>query len=184
MEVDSVEAAIREMRVEAESWASAQGDGLTDAVVWVAADMRYVGQAYELEIELSQLGSERRAEHLSALFHAAHTHAYGFPDHESSVEIMNIRLSVVRQLPTLPVHAVETAAGKLKPVSKRPVFWNDERVEAAVFSRADMRAGHTIMGPAIIEQQDTTTWLSPQWSGQVLKSGSLRLQPAPQDKDG
>ena len=62
--------------------------------------------------------------------------------------------------------------------------WNDQRVEAAVFSRADMRAGHTIMGPAIVEQQDTTTWLSPQWSGQVLKSGSLRLQPAPQDKDG
>ena len=184
MEVDSVETAIREMRAEAETWASAQGDELTDAVVWVAADMRYVGQAYELEIELSQLGSERRAEHLSALFHAAHTQAYGFPDNESSVEIMNIRLSVVRQLPTLPVHVVETAADKLEPVGKRPVFWNDERVEAAVFSRADMRAGHTIMGPAIVEQQDTTTWLSPQWSGQVLKSGSLRLQPAPQDKDG
>jgi N-methylhydantoinase A len=172
------------MRGEAETWANAQGDELADAVVWVAADMRYVGQAYELEIELSQLGSERKAENLSALFHAAHTHAYGFPDDESSVEVMNIRLSVVRQLPTLPAYAVETAADKLHPVGKRPVFWNDETIEAAVFSRADMKAGHVIMGPAIVEQQDTTTWLSPHWNGQVLRSGSLRLQPAPQDKDG
>ena len=45
-----------------------------------------------------------------------------------------------------------------------------------VFSRSDMKAGHMITGPAIVEQQDTTTWLSPGWSGKVLASGNLELQ--------
>ena len=89
---------------------------------------------------------------------------------------MNIRLSIVRPLPALPVHTVEDAEHEISPLGERTVFWNDERFEADVFARSDMKAGHRITGPAIVEQQDTTTWLSPGWNGQVLKSGNLQLQ--------
>ena len=174
--VDPVERSIEEMEKEAQAWAKAQGDGLTDAKVWVSADMRYVGQAYELEIGLSRLSSERNTQTLTTLFHEAHTKVYGFPDNDSGIEIMNVRLSIVRPLPALPVHTVEDAEHEISPLGERTVFWNDERFEANVFARSDMKAGHRITGPAIVEQQDTTTWLSPGWNGQVLKSGNLQLQ--------
>ena len=174
--VGPVERSIEEMEKEAQAWAKAQGDGLTDAIVWVSADMRYVGQAYELEIGLSRLSCERDTQTLTTLFHEAHTKAYGFPDNDSGIEIMNVRLSIVRPLPALPVHTVEDAEHEISPLGERTVFWNDERFEANVFARSDMKAGHRITGPAIVEQQDTTTWLSPGWNGQVLKSGNLQLQ--------
>lgn len=176
MKMTSVEEAIQDMEKEAQAWASAQGDGLADPVVWVAADMRYVGQAYELEVVLSRLSSERGSLEVSTLFHEAHAKAYGFPDNESDIEIMNVRLSVVRPLPALPVHTLENAEDEIIPVGRRSVFWNLQRVDAVVFSRSDMKAGHMITGPAIVEQQDTTTWLSPGWNGRVLASGTLELQ--------
>ena len=176
VEINSVEEAIREMEGEARTWASAQGDGLADPVLWVAADMRYVGQAYELEVVLSRLSSERKASEVSTLFHEAHTNAYGFPDHDSGIEIMNVRLSVARPLPALPVNTLENAEDEIPPLGRRSVFWNQQRFEANVFSRSNMKAGHTITGPAIVEQQDTTTWLSPGWNGRVLASGTLELQ--------
>ena len=176
MKITSVEEAIQDMEKEARAWASAQGDGLADPEVWVAADMRYVGQAYELEVVLSRLSSERGSLEVSTLFHEAHKKAYGFPDNESDIEIMNVRLSVVRPLPALPVHTLESAEDEIMPVGRRSVFWDQQRFDAMVFSRSDMKAGHMITGPAIVEQQDTTTWLSPGWSGKVLASGNLELQ--------
>jgi N-methylhydantoinase A len=45
-----------------------------------------------------------------------------------------------------------------------PVYWRDE-----------LRAGHRLLGPAIIEQSDTTTPLLPGWGLTVDGFGNLHL---------
>jgi N-methylhydantoinase A len=51
-----------------------------------------------------------------------------------------------------------------------------EAVEAAVYDRAALKAGDTFSGPAIIEQDDTTTLLAPGWRCQVDAAGNLMLE--------
>ena len=48
-------------------------------------------------------------------------------------------------------------------------------VQAAIYHRAAMPAGLTFPGPAIIEQDDTTTLVEPGWRGTVLANGNLLL---------
>jgi N-methylhydantoinase A len=48
-------------------------------------------------------------------------------------------------------------------------------VDAAVYDRAALQAGGTFDGPAIIEQDDTTTLLTPGWRARVDGLGNLVL---------
>ena len=48
-------------------------------------------------------------------------------------------------------------------------------VQAAIYHRAAMPAGMDFAGPAIIEQDDTTTLVEPSWRGSVLVNGNLLL---------
>ena len=48
-------------------------------------------------------------------------------------------------------------------------------VQAAIYHRAAMPTGLTFAGPAIVEQDDTTTLVEPGWRGTVLDNGNLLL---------
>ena len=48
-------------------------------------------------------------------------------------------------------------------------------VQAAIYHRATMPTGLTFAGPAIVEQDDTTTLVEPGWRGMVLENGNLLL---------
>ena len=49
-------------------------------------------------------------------------------------------------------------------------------VEAAVYDRAAMKAGDAFEGPAIVEQDDTTTLITLGWRGRVDPNGNLVLE--------
>jgi N-methylhydantoinase A len=48
-------------------------------------------------------------------------------------------------------------------------------VQATVLDRAAMPPGFRLAGPAIVEQDDTTTLVEPGWSGIVDDAGNLVL---------
>ena len=48
--------------------------------------------------------------------------------------------------------------------------------EAGVYDRAALRVGDNFAGPAIIEQEDTTTLLAPGWQCRVDALGNLLLE--------
>jgi N-methylhydantoinase A len=48
-------------------------------------------------------------------------------------------------------------------------------VQATIYGRAAMPVGFSCIGPAIIEQDDTTTLIEPGWCGTVLDNGNLLL---------
>ena len=49
-------------------------------------------------------------------------------------------------------------------------------VRAAIYHRAALPVGLNFAGPAIIEQDDTTTLVEPGWRGTVLDNGNLLLR--------
>ena len=55
------------------------------------------------------------------------------------------------------------------------VFRLDEPVTCPVFSRNDLRAGHSLTGPAVIDQLDATTLLYPGDIGTVDETATLLI---------
>ncbi len=139
------------------------------------ADVCYIGQAYNLEIEIDMTRAGA-LEKLLADFYAAHDRVYGYAP-KVPVKIVNLR----------SVHAIEGLTGLddagWQPSGNTPVkrqakilIANGEPVTATIYDRAAMPSGFEFAGPAIVEQSDTTTLVTPGWRGRVDAAGSLILE--------
>jgi N-methylhydantoinase A len=146
-----------------------------------AADMRYVGQAYELEVPLA---APVASEHLAAIvnaFHAVHERVYGYARHVQPVEFVNFRATHTYSLPPPVLQGSARARGALADArlgERRAHFTPAGFVPTAVYDRARLPAGARLTGPAIVEQSDTTTVIPPGYAAGVEASGNLRIRRA------
>ncbi|MBS0244408.1 MAG: hydantoinase/oxoprolinase family protein, partial [Proteobacteria bacterium] len=156
-----VEAELRRLAGEAARWFEGEHISAVDAVTSLVVDMRYVGQNYELPVEISDSDRLPAPAELKRLFFAAHERSYGHHDPEAPVEIMNLRLTATGRLPSISPPGGEPRPDAA-PVATRRI-WFDERaaVESAVWRRQDLGPGTRLSGPAVIEQLDATTLVPP-----------------------
>lgn len=140
-------------------------------------DARYIGQSYELTIpHHSGWDAQREA------FDAAHEERYGFRDPDAEVEIVVVRLIATVGQPQIPQERLGTGDGDLPaPVEKRDVYLDGEWRPTPVYDRADLPAGATLRGPAVLNQFDTTTWVRPDQTCHCDDWGFLHLAPAGED---
>ena len=79
-----------------------------------------------------------------------------------------------------PVAAESLPAGQASLRRRARILLPERKagVDAAVYDRAALRVDDTIEGPAIVEQDDTTTLVTPGWRGRVDRLGNLVLERA------
>jgi N-methylhydantoinase A len=118
------------------------------------ADARYAGQSHELRITV-----EDDAADLAELLHCAHEQAYGYAMREDKVEVVTLRV-VATGTPILAAPPGDWDQGDPAEERSRQIGVGGETVEARVVSRAALRPGDEVRGPALIEQPDTTTLLA------------------------
>ncbi|HEY7578610.1 MAG TPA: hydantoinase/oxoprolinase family protein [Acetobacteraceae bacterium] len=140
-----------------------------------AADVWYIGQSYHLEVPLDADASDALQE-LYRQFLLLHDRIYGHAT-EQPAAIVNLR-TVHRAGGS--DHLDEGAyrplgADPVKPPRDIRVAAARSPVQAAIYHRAAMPAGLMFSGPAIVEQDDTTTLVEPGWRGTVLDNGNLLL---------
>ncbi len=162
---------------DARAWLSGEGDLARSVDFQHAVDMRYAGQAYELRVPLSHGSAERTL--LTEAFHAAHEQLYGFRDEEAPIELSTARLAIIGRVVPVTLPRLAPRAEPPAPRIRRPIFLGDGWTEAPVYDRAALGAGHCITGPAIIEQEDTTTLVLPGWNARVDDYGNLDLARGP-----
>jgi N-methylhydantoinase A len=61
-------------------------------------------------------------------------------------------------------------------VGCRPIHYRRQRHDAAVYHRRDLLAGHHVDGPAIVEQEDTTTLVPAGFRAVVDPFGNLVIE--------
>ena len=168
----AIAAALSELTAQARAWVADEGAliGAHDLAIILRA--RYPEQAYELDVAVPAEGLD--GDVAAQKFHEAHQRLYGFSEAASPVQITTVRLSVIGRVP--PVALPDAAATTPVPTGMRAVRHRGGTVAATVFSRATLGAGARLQGPAIIEQQDTTTWLAPGWTATVDRIGTLHLE--------
>jgi len=167
----------QDLRAELAEWLRHFGAGAGPAAFRYAADMRYVGQSYEIDVpvELDWLAPGGGASLLAA-FHRAHERAFGHADREAPAEIVNLRIQLRAERPRVPLE--EVPAGPAAPVARatRRIWLDGRPTEARVFDRAALGRGARLDGPAIVEQPDTTVLVPGGHVGEVDRFGNLLLR--------
>ncbi len=147
------------------------------------ADVCHVGQGYFLEVPFDS-SADDGLERLYADFLAAHERVHGHAV-EAPARFVNIR-AVHRQRmpdPADPSPGVSGTGGasreRMGAGGHRMVRFPDEagRVETRSVSRDSLGAGDRIQGPAIVEQDDTTTLIPPGWAALAGDDGVMIIAP-------
>jgi len=146
------------------------------------ADLRYVGQGYELKTPIPAGTLDGPAmENVWQDFHSLHRREYGhgFPD--NPIEVVNIRLIGVGAMPKLEtLKAPQNGSLPKAHIKTREcVFRVDGELkpyETTFFRRHELPVGVPIPGPAIFLQKDSTTVVPPRWTAMVDHIGNVILQ--------
>ena len=121
-------------------------------------DMRYKGQNYEIRVPIENTESLDKQTLLSA-FKKAYERLYSFST-DDTVQVVNLGLSAIGDIvyPTVceDAYAGENADGAI--IGYRNVYGEGkDAVKYTLYDREKLHSGNIILGPAIIEQMDSTT---------------------------
>ncbi len=144
-------------------------------------DLRYVGQGYELKIPIP--GGPLTEDALAGVweaFHRAHAAEYGHAFDTSPIELVNVRVSGIGEMPSLGA-AGTPEGGTLDAAKVRVldcVFRTGEGLETfstPVYRRTALPVDTAIPGPAIFLQKDSTTVVPPGAKARVHPTGSILI---------
>ena len=143
-----------------------------------SADMRYSGQAYEINIPLpSRKLTQKGLESLRARFHEAHQMKYGHAATQEPVELVNVRVTGLGRFAKMRRRPIKKSRkGTALKEKRRVYFAGTERFEVCgVYERSRLGSGERISGPCVIEQIDSTTLVRPNDVCTVDRFGNLIL---------
>ncbi len=135
-------------------------------------DLRYRGQSYELNIELTDL---LRPSELAQLFHRRHRQLYGYDLPEQPIEIVNLRLRAVGRRARPAIRPPELDSAPCPTPAYRPICFPDRGWLRSALYR-DLLPERELHGPALISAADSTILLEPGQRAFVDKLGNLLIE--------
>jgi len=132
-------------------------------------DLRYVGQAYDLSVPAS-------ADFVAA-FHRAHERAYGHADPHRPIEIVNVRCRATGLSRRIELPRIGRVAAGTQPPGERKIkcYFAGRAVQASLYEREKLRAGHQFGGPAVVVEYSATSLIPAGWLARVDAYGQIRL---------
>jgi len=125
-------------------------------LVLKSLDLRYVGQNYELEVGWVPGGPGA----LKAAFEARHRQLYGYATGEN-VECVNLRVTARAVEEPLPLPAPPAGTSAVSTGSHRAYFKETGAVDMARYDRTSLPQGPVVAGPAMVEDEWSTTVVYP-----------------------
>jgi N-methylhydantoinase A len=149
----------------------ADSDAKVDRVaVTHAAEMAYLGQIHSLRVEIDATWTPAQ---ITAAFYDAYAKEYGntlgdIPCVIVSLKtvVQGLRNQAARSFPKPP------QLDPPKNPATRPVYFK-KWYDTPVYARRDLKPGMAFVGPAIIEQTDTTTVIEPGMKARIDAYGNL-----------
>ncbi len=143
-------------------------------------DTRYYRQGFEFPIKVSadQLETKEGYDKFIADFKEIHEKNYGF-NIESPIEIVNLRVIGIGQVRKIELPKFEVGDENAESaIAEQHTAWFDgKQLNTPIYDRAKLRAGHKIIGPAIITQKDSTTVVLPDHHGKVDSYLNILIYP-------
>jgi len=157
--------ALDELEHDARGAMTAAGSSASTLSVERWIDARYSGQSFELAVA---------ADGWTKSFHLTHEERYGYARPESAVEAVTVR--VVVSAPPPPPAGEPLAAARGSPATTpSEVVLGGRTLRASRVRRRDLRAGHRLEGPVVVQEYSGTTWVPPEYRLEVDAWGCLHL---------
>lgn len=166
-------AALTELEATGRAWIS--GQGYTGPVeIRVSADMRYLGQSYEIETPLApDWITQGDSEAIAQAFHAEHARLFGHARAGAEVQVVNLRLVASGATPKPVVRKPDPASAPVTPERHVTGWFDGKPHQTPLYPRASLKPGHRLTSPAIVAQDDTTTVIPPGFALTVDAFGNL-----------
>ncbi len=160
--------------------AELEAQGYTsDIQITRALEMRYLGQNYELELQVDfERFSTETTEELWQAFHDAHKARFGFSIPGEIIEIVNYLATAVSLTPKPDLRPIAKATGAAVAVARRAIGFPGGRLEVPIYRREQLGAGHLIDGPAVIEEAASVTIVNPGQHLTIDRYGHLVIDAA------
>jgi N-methylhydantoinase A len=156
----------------------AEGFDDGDIVLQPFLDLRYAGQGYELTVLASQPPFKPAdLELMRQRFDLQHEQAHGHKAESEPVELVSLRLVSIGQVPQAKFSRAKSTGRKLEAalIGERKIFFGKEHgmLNTKIYNRDLLEPEHSIVGPAVIEQMDTTTVIHPEQEATVDNYSNL-----------
>jgi len=170
---------ISRLKKRAETWFKQNDVNPRQRKIKVSADIRYSHQSYELNLPLP--GTALVMDDILALqkeFNEIHAKTYGLSSPGECIQIVNVRLRAIKLLPRPELsgygYPESSSAGNIK--ERRPVWIKNEKWDCPFYERSRLCCGEKFKGPAVIQENESTILLPPNWNLRVDESGNLHIQ--------
>jgi len=144
------------------------------------ADLRYLGQAYEVSVACPPGAVDVGwADRVAEGFHDAHRALYGYDFRGSpaqQVEWVNMRVTGIGPIPRPEIPDIGPSAGGAGAavVEVRPVHF-ESWSESVVYDRSVLGRGDVVVGPAVVQEFGSTVPIHPGFIGTVDRFGNLLI---------
>ncbi|QIN30190.1 hydantoinase/oxoprolinase family protein [Brevibacterium luteolum] len=174
---DSVGPLLKEMEAEGEQLLRDSGVDAADVEHRHTVDMRFEGQGQEVEVSVPPMGESWQSD-LEAAFRSEYERRYGTVVFDGiGMEVLTFRTKSSGPQPSRNLRLAVGGEGPAIEPQSRGVYFADERsfVEVPVVSRYSLSAGAHGVGPALIEETESTTAVPDDAEYSVLEDGSIRI---------
>lgn len=175
VDVVRIESLFQEMEFEGVETLTSEGVAGECQLFKRMLDIRYKGQGYELNIDTEKPFKRSSVKKAINGFHLKHNEVYGYSEDSEPIEIVNAKLRAIGVLdgPKL----VEKNVGiQSSSIEKREVFFETDNGWRTVDVYDRNSVGKDNVGPALIEQYDSTIVVYPSWSFEPDRYGNLILR--------
>lgn len=161
--------------LERDAVALLEADGVArkDVVVTRSAQMRYVGQTYEVETPIPD--GRLTADHLPAIsetFHKCHEMEFGVSSDDFEPAIVALGVTAVGRTARPPAQVL-TASGDEPVKGERQVYFNGEWHGSTIYDGHALGETAVVEGPCIVEYEHACAVLPPNARGTVDAYGNL-----------
>ncbi|MBV9595236.1 MAG: hydantoinase/oxoprolinase family protein [Chloroflexi bacterium] len=152
-----------------------------------AADMRYVGQEHAVTVRMpacvadeGSRDSRDSREAMKRLFDAAHQQHYSHSAADEPADVVSLRVTAIGRLAkpspgVIPSGSAEPAK-EARKADRLVTFDGDRGIFAAVYDRSRLLAGNAISGPAVIEEDASTTLVWPDDVASINRFGHIMVR--------
>jgi N-methylhydantoinase A len=185
LDASALQQAFEELEQRARAQLEKDGIAGERMLVQRVCECRYLGQGYELRVDAPSGAVDATwVDKVRRDFHEIHEREYSRRFEESDIEIPNVRVRGIGLMPALEMPDVEQGPESPEAAledEREAWFRIDGSLEAVptrFYSRAELRSGNRLEGPAIIGQYDSTTTIPPGLAARVDRFGNIVIEVA------
>ncbi|WP_375779414.1 hydantoinase/oxoprolinase family protein [Bradyrhizobium sp. ma5] len=171
---DHVEGIFEDLETEGRKALIEAGCSDADVTFIYAADMRYLGQQFEVAVELpARPARDGGSKALRECFESEYLKRYKLIQSKLEVELVTWRVTATVPGRAAPALGLPLGAGKnAKREFRRVDLWQTDQ-QVHVVARESLRPGDQLDGPLIIEEAETTIVIPPGWTASLGAIGAI-----------